>query len=485
MVRRTKIIATIGPSTSDPEILKKLLQKVDAVRINLAHGSWDGDESNHRKTIKNIQKIARKINKPISILADLKGNKLRVGDFKNEKINLVEGSEIIVRLKDENSITTSDEIHINSIKIMQLIEVGDQILLDDGLIQIEVIGISKDASKASCKIIKGGELVSRKGFEVKDKTLKQQGLTDRDKKDLKRLSACGVDWIALSFVNHESDVSQAKKILDSLGSQALVISKIERAAALEQLDEIINASDGIMVARGDLALQVGSAHLTGLQKEIIEKTVVGKKIVITATQMMESMIHSRTPTRAEITDVSNAVLDGTDAVMLSAETAIGEYPLETVSAMAEVCEGAEQYQQTLPETENTLISEFNTIDEAIAIASMRIAKKMNIKAIIALTETGSTAIMMSRLRYNFPIYAFTKSKYTQRRVSLCRGVIPYPYIPTQGNAYELFLEISKRMLHTGEVKIGDMVVLTNGTITGISGQTNTLRIMKITERKGK
>ena len=485
MVRRTKIIATIGPSTSDPEILKKLLQKVDAVRINLAHGSWDGDESNHRKTIKNIQKIARKINKPISILADLKGNKLRVGDFKNEKINLVEGSEIIVRLKDENSITTSDEIHINSIKIMQLIEVGDQILLDDGLIQIEVIGISKDASKASCKIIKGGELVSRKGFEVKDKTLKQQGLTDRDKKDLKRLSACGVDWIALSFVNNESDVSQAKEILNSLGSQALVISKIERAAALEQLDEIINASDGIMVARGDLALQVGSAHLTGLQKEIIEKTVVGKKIVITATQMMESMIHSRTPTRAEITDVSNAVLDGTDAVMLSAETAIGEYPLETVSAMAEVCEGAEQYQQTLPETENTLISEFNTIDEAIAIASMRIAKKMNIKAIIALTETGSTAIMMSRLRYNFPIYAFTKSKYTQRRVSLCRGVIPYPYIPTQGNAYELFLEISKRMLHTGEVKIGDMVVLTNGTITGISGQTNTLRIMKITERKGK
>jgi len=485
MVRRTKIIATIGPSTSDPEILKKLLQKVDAVRINLAHGSWDGDESNHRKTIKNIQKIARKINKPISILADLKGNKLRVGDFKNEKINLVEGSEIIVRLKDENSITTSDEIHINSIKIMQLIEVGDQILLDDGLIQIEVIGISKDASKASCKIIKGGELVSRKGFEVKDKTLKQQGLTDRDKKDLKRLSACGVDWIALSFVNHESDVSQAKEILNSLGSQALVISKIERAAALEQLDEIINASDGIMVARGDLALQVGSAHLTGLQKEIIEKTVVGKKIVITATQMMESMIHSRTPTRAEITDVSNAVLDGTDAVMLSAETAIGEYPLETVSAMAEVCEGAEQYQQTLPETENTLISDFNTIDEAIAIASMRIAKKMNIKAIIALTETGSTAIMMSRLRYNFPIYAFTKSKYTQRRVSLCRGVIPYPYIPTQGNAYELFLEISKRMLHTGEVKIGDMVVLTNGTITGISGQTNTLRIMKITERKGK
>ena len=485
MVRRTKIIATIGPSTSDPEILKKLLQKVDAVRINLAHGSWDGDESNHRKTIKNIQKIARKINKPISILADLKGNKLRVGDFKNEKINLVEGSEIIVRLKDENSITTSDEIHINSIKIMQLIEVGDQILLDDGLIQIEVIGISKDASKASCKIIKGGELVSRKGFEVKDKTLKQQGLTDRDKKDLKRLSACGVDWIALSFVNHESDVSQAKEILNSLGSQALVISKIERAAALEQLDEIINASDGIMVARGDLALQVGSAHLTGLQKEIIEKTVVGKKIVITATQMMESMIHNQTPTRAEITDVSNAVLDGTDAVMLSAETAIGEYPLETVSAMAEVCEGAEQYQQTLPETENTLISEFNTIDEAIAIASMRIAKKMNIKAIIALTETGSTAIMMSRLRYNFPIYAFTKSKYTQRRVSLCRGVIPYPYIPPEGNAYELFLEISKRMLHTGEVKIGDMVVLTNGTITGISGQTNTLRIMKITERKGK
>ncbi len=270
--------------------------------------------------------------------------------------------------------------------------------------------------------------------------------------------------------------------MDSLGSQALVISKIERAAALEQLDEIINASDGIMVARGDLALQVGSAHLTGLQKEIIEKTVMAKKIVITATQMMESMIHNQTPTRAEITDVSNAVLDGTDAVMLSAETAIGQYPLETVRAMAEVCEGAEQYQQTLPETENQLISEFNTIDEAIAIASMRIARKMDIKAIIALTETGSTAKIMSRLRYDVPIYAFTRSKHTQRRVSLCRGVIPYPYIPPEGNFYELFLEISKRMIHTGEVKVGDTVILTNGTIIGISGQTNTLRIMKIIDR---
>ena len=482
MVRRTKIIATIGPSTHNPEVLKKLLHEVDAVRINLAHGSWDDDESNHRKTIKNIQKIARKINKPIGILADLKGNKLRVGDFKNEKINLVEDSEITVRLKDSDSIKAPNEIYINSIEIMQLIEVGDQILLDDGQIQIEVIGISKDASKISCKITKGGELASRKGFEVKDKTLRQQGLTDRDKKDLEKLSACGVDWIALSFVNNETDVTQAKEILNSLGSNALVISKIERAAALEQLDEIIDASDGIMVARGDLALQVGSAHLTGLQKEIIEKTVMGKKIVITATQMMESMIHNQTPTRAEITDVSNAVLDGTDAVMLSAETAIGEYPLETVRAMAEVCQGAEQYQQTLPETENTLISEFKTIDEAIAIASMRIAKKMNIKAVIALTERGSTAIMMSRLRYNVPIFAFTRSKYTQRRVSLCRGVIPYPYIPPEGNAYELFLEISKRMIRTGEVKVGDTVILTDGTVTGVSGQTNTLRIMNIIDK---
>ena len=482
MIRRTKIIATIGPSTQDLKVLKQLLQEVDVVRINLAHGNWDGDETNHRKTIKNIQKIARKINKPIGILADLKGNKLRVGDFENGKINLIEGSEIIVRFKDDDSITASNEIYINSIEIMQLIEVGDQISLDDGQIQIEVVGISKDASKISCKILKGGELASRKGFEVNNKTLSHEGLTDRDKKDLKRLSACGVDWIALSFVNHESDVSQAKKILDSLGSQALVISKIERAAALEQLDEIINASDGIMVARGDLALQVGSAHLTGLQKEIIEKTVMAKKIVITATQMMESMIHNQTPTRAEITDVSNAVLDGTDAVMLSAETAIGQYPLETVRAMAEVCEGAEQYQQTLPETENQLISEFNTIDEAIAIASMRIARKMDIKAIIALTETGSTAKIMSRLRYDVPIYAFTRSKHTQRRVSLCRGVIPYPYIPPEGNFYELFLEISKRMIHTGEVKVGDTVILTNGTIIGISGQTNTLRIMKIIDR---
>ena len=479
-MRKTKIIATLGPSTEDPLILTKLLEEVDVVRINLAHGTWDKqDPESHTAKIKRVQKIAKTIKKPIAILADLKGNKIRIGDLIKQTIDLEKDSMINVRFTEEKVSRTIDEIVVNANHVFEKIENEDIILIDDGLIKLQVKEINDETRTLTCTIQEGGLLSRRKGFEVTDKVITKSGLGEEDKEDLRKLAKLNVDWVALSFVNQASEVNQAREVLSSINSQMRVIAKIERLAALKQLYWIIKASDGVMVARGDLALESGPGELTGLQKTIINQTVTGKKIVITATQMMESMINNPTPTRAEMTDVSNAVLDGTDAVMLSAETAIGKYPIETVKAMAEVCEGAETYHQTIAKKEKFEFSELQKIDEAIAISSMSIAMHMNIKAIIALTESGSTALMMSRIRSDIPIYAFTRNEYTQRRVSLYRGVTSYPYKFTANTFSEILPEVSKELLQSEMVRAGDLVLITSGSPLKVEGFTNSLRIIKI------
>ena len=347
-MRKTKIIATIGPSTEDPQILTRLLEEVDVVRINLAHGTWDKkDTENHTDKIKIVQKIAKTIKKPIAILVDLKGNKIRIGDLTQQTIDLKQDAMINVRFTEEAVSRSIDEIVVNASHVFEKIQKEDIILIDDGLIKFQVNEVNDENRTLACTVLEGGLLSRRKGFEVVNKIITKSGLGEDDKEDLRKLATLDVDWVALSFVNQASDVNQAKEVLSSVDSQMRVIAKIERLAALKQLYWIIKASDGVMVARGDLALESGPGEITGLQKTIINQTVTGKKIVITATQMMESMITNPSPTRAEMTDVSNAVLDGTDAVMLSAETAIGQYPIETVKAMSEVCEGAETYQQTI------------------------------------------------------------------------------------------------------------------------------------------
>ena len=479
-MRKTKIIATLGPSTDDPLILTKLLEEVDVVRINLAHGTWDEkDPESHTAKIKSIQKIAKTIKKPIAILVDLKGSKIRIGDLIKQTIDLEKDSMINVRFTEEKVSRTIDEIVVNANHVFEKIENEDIILIDDGLIKLQVKEINDETQTLACTIQEGGLLSRRKGFEVADKVITKSGLGEEDKEDLRKLAKLNVDWVALSFVNQASDVNQAREVLSSTDSQMRVIAKIERLAALKQLYWIIKASDGIMVARGDLALESGPGELTGLQKTIINQTVTGKKIAITATQMMESMINSPTPTRAEMTDVSNAVLDGTDAVMLSAETAIGKYPIETVKAMAEVCEGAETYHQTIAKKEKFKFSELQRIDEAIAISSMSIARNMNIKAIIALTESGSTALMMSRIRSDIPIYAFTRNEYTQRRVSLYRGVTSYPYKFIANTFSEVLSEVSKELLQSEMVRAGDLVLITSGSPLKVEGFTNSLRIIEI------
>ena len=478
-MRRTKIISTFGPSISDPKILKEVCKLSDVIRINLAHGTWDeSEEYNHKKNIHLIQEISKDLNKPVGIQVDLRGNKIRISDFKNHFIELENASEIDVIFTEEQK-TDNHEIFIDADYCFSKIEVGDKILLDDGLIQLIVNKIDSKNKKLNCIVENGGLLKSNKGFEVENKIIHRSGLGEEDKRDIKKLAELNIDWIALSFVNEASDVTQAREVLAQIGSPINLIAKIERLEALKQLFWIIKASDGVMVARGDLALESGPGELTGLQKDIIKQTVKGKRIAITATQMMESMISNPTPTRAEMTDVSNAVLDGTDAVMLSAETAIGKYPIETVKAMHEVCEGAETYQESITKNEEYKFSEINNIDESIAISSMSIARNMEIKAIVALTESGSTALMLSRYRTNIPIYAFTRNEDTQRRVSLYRGVISYQYPFLVDSMAEVIEDVRKELVGSSILKTGDLIVITSGSPLRVSGGTNSLRLIHI------
>ena len=478
-MRRTKIISTFGPSIADPKILEDVCEYADVIRINLAHGTWDeSEEYNHKKNIQLIQETAKNLKKPVAILVDLKGNKIRISDFKDHMIELEHGSDINILFTSEK-MANNHEIFIDADYCFSKIEVKDKILLDDGLIQLIVRSINEENMTLHCEVDKGGLLRSNKGFEVENKIIHRSGLGEEDKRDIGRLAELGIDWIALSFVNEASDVTQAREVLTQIGSPINLIAKIERLEALKQLFWIIKASDGVMVARGDLALESGPGELTGLQKDIIKQTIKGKRIAITATQMMESMISNPTPTRAEMTDVSNAVLDGTDAVMLSAETAIGKHPVETVKAMHEVCEGAEIYQETITKNEEYKFSEINNIDEAIAISSMSIARNMDIKAIVALTESGSTALMLSRYRTNIPIYAFTRNEDTQRRVSLYRGVISYQYPFLVDSMSDVIEDVRKELVGSSILKSGDLIVLTSGSPLRVSGGTNSLRLINI------
>ena len=479
-MRRTKIIATYGPSLEDPKILTKVLETVDVIRINLAHGSWDkGSDQNNEKKIKLIRKLANKIKKPIAILVDLKGNKIRIGDVKDHALNLEKSSILTIRFTTDKVSKKENEVVINAEHCFEKISLEDIILMDDGLIKLRVDDISETKKTLKCEVIEGGFLRSNKGFEVESKIINQTGLGDADKNDIRRLAKLRVDWIALSFVNEASDINQAREVLSESASSIHLIAKIERMVALKQLYWIIKASDGIMVARGHLALQSGPGELTGLQKNIIKQTVKGKKVVITATQMMESMISNPSPTRAEMTDVSNAVLDGTDAVMLSAETAVGDYPVETVLAMDEVCQGAETYHQTVAGKDEFEYSELQYVDHAIALSSMSIARNMDIKAIVTLTESGSTALMLSRIRSDIPIYAFTRNIDTQRRVALYRGVISHPYPFNVDRMEDVLIEIRKELLDLNLLNTGDLIIITSGVPLKVSGGTNSLRIIEI------
>lgn len=473
MIRRTKVIATLGPATDKDNMLEEiLLAGVDLVRINFSHGK----AQDHERRIAEVRHASAKIGKEIGVIADLQGPKIRIACFKDDKIQLVAGKTFILDAALPSDAGTTERVGIDYKALTKDVHPGDTLLLDDGRLVLEVQHITGDEIHCTVKI--GGELSNHKGINRLGGGLSAGALTEKDREDLKVAARCGADYIAVSFVRNAEDIHETRKLLAEVNSNAGIIAKIERIEAISHLESIIHASDAVMVARGDLAVEIGDAEVPGVQKDIIHRARIGNKAVITATQMMESMIHSPVPTRAEVSDVANAVLDGTDAVMLSAETATGDHPDIVVSAMARICLSAEK-QPRANISRHRIEMRFKRVDEAIAMATMYTANHLDIKAIISLTESGSTPLWMSRIRSGIPIYGLSRHITTRRRMTLYRGVYPLAFDITQYTRDDVNQAAAKELEKRNLVKKGDFIILTKGDLVGKHGGTNAMKILEI------
>jgi pyruvate kinase len=475
-MRRTKIIATLGPATDDFGVLSRLIEAgVDVVRLNFAHGSWQ----DHERRVSMVRQAATEVGRYVGVLGDLQGPKIRIQRFRHGPITLQEGQEFVLDSSLPPDAGDERGVGVAYASLPRDVCPGDTLLLDDGQIRLSVGAVA--GTRVVCTVQVGGELGDNKGINRQGGGLSAPALTDQDREDLQHAARLEFDWVAVSFVRTAADMHEARQCLRDAGSDARLIAKIERLEAVDQLQKIVDASDGVMVARGDLAVETGYAGLTGLQKRIIRMTRRRQKVSITATQMMESMIHSQVPTRAEVSDVANAVMDGTDGVMLSAESAVGEYPVKAVIAMAEVCVGAETYHQAAaPMSRHRLDDRFGRVDEAVAMAAMYTANHLDVEAIIALTESGSTALWMSRIRSDIPIFALTRQPATLRRVSLYRGVYPVAFDPVHTDPQRLYPEVFVTLTGMGHVHAGDLVIITKGDLEGVSGGTNAMKILRVT-----
>ena len=416
-----------------------------------------------------------KQNRPVATLVDLQGQKIRIGTFGTKKhILLKTNSEFILDAALPINNGTSKSVGLTLKSLPKYLDIGDELLLSDALIKLEVTGVIK--SKIYTKVIRGGKLKSSQGINKKGGGLSLKGITDKDIKDLEEAIKLDIDYVAVSFVRDAEDIKTIKKII---GKKRIgIIAKIERNEALENIDEIVKISDGLLVARGDLGVEIGIEQLPAVQDRLIRKAISYDKLVIVATQMMESMIDNLVPTRAEVFDVANAVTSGVDAIMLSAETAIGHYPVEVIQEASRICEIAESTnRKVLPIARKQ--DNFKTVDQTIALAAVHSASKSNIKAIAALTETGSTPLWMSRIQSMIPIYAMTKNDSTSRRICLYKGVYSIKlanieYVHAKANQ-----QIIDLMLEKGAVKKGDLVMITKGDLMGTSGGTNALKIVEV------
>jgi len=475
MLRRTKIIATLGPATDDPKMLDKIIEAgVDVVRINMSHGSPE----EHMERCERIRNRARAHGRQVGVLADLQGPKIRIERFKNGKIELKEGDSFVLDAKLGVNDGTVERVGISYKELPQDVKRGDTLLLDDGRITLWVNDANE--TEVNCRVVNGGDLSDRKGINRQGGGLSAPALTDKDRNDIKQAARMQVDYLAVSFVRNAEDVEEARKLLRDAGCHGGIISKIERAECLDLVESIIDASDAIMIARGDLGVEIGDAALPPVQKRLISLARVRNRVVITATQMMESMIHSHIPTRAEVFDVANAVLDGTDAVMLSAETASGKYPDKAIAAMDRICREAEK-QREVTRSDHRIDTTFLRIDEAIAMATMYTANHLHVKAIAALTESGSTALWMSRISSGIPIYALTRSVETRRKVTLYRGVYPVSFESVSKDHAEVNREAVDELLRRGAVRDGDLVIITKGDLMGVMGGTNAMKIVRVGE----
>jgi pyruvate kinase len=475
-MRATKIVATLGPASSSAEILKKLIEAgVDVVRLNFSHGT----AADHQARAQLVRDVSKAAGREVAIMADLQGPKIRVGKFENNKIILKAGEKFTL---DANcTLGDQTKVGLDYKNLPNDVRVGDKLLLNDGLLVIRVEGVEGSCIHTIVEL--GGELSNNKGINRAGGGLTAPALTDKDKEDLKTAVALGADYIAISFPKNAEDMKIARGLADAaskeFGHKAKLIAKIERAEAVMPgvLEEILEVSDGIMVARGDLAVEVGNASVPALQKRMIRLAREANKVVITATQMMESMIQNPVPTRAEVSDVANAVLDGTDAVMLSAETASGQYPIETVLQMAAICLEAEKTEVHHLDAD-FFDQKFTRIDQSIAFGALFTAYHLGVKAIAALTDSGSTALWMSRHKIQVPIFAMTTKLASQRAMTLYRNVHPL-HLDTSNDRDTALEQAEVRIKKLGVVAAGDAIVLTVGEPMGQVGGTNTLKIVNV------
>lgn len=478
--RQTKIIVTLGPATDTPEVIEALIKAgVDAVRINFSHGRTE----DHLRRAQLVRKLSLEAHYHIGLIADLQGPKIRVGKFIKGEVQLKEGQEFVLsgNIKEEQG--TEQGVGLTYPDLYKDVYAGDILLLDDGRVELKVVSSSAGDIVAIAQ--HDATLSSNKGVNRQGGGLSAPSITDKDREDIQTIAELDPDYVAISFPKDAADILYLKKLLKEVGSNASVIAKIERAEALKNIDEILSVSEGIMVARGDLNLEIGDAVLIAEQKRLIQAARRQHKIAITATEMMQSMIENVRPTRAEISDIANAVLDGTDSVMLSGETAIGKHPVTAVEIMSRICQGAEQGSDWQQGFIGVKEQKPERIDQAIAFAAIHVGRDLDVQAIAALTESGSSALWMSRIDSRIPIYALTPHLKTCRKVTLYRGVYP-GFLQTEGKKPDqVNQEVVELLIRFNVIKEGDLIVLTKGDLLGMHGGTNAMKVIRAAKKLGK
>jgi pyruvate kinase len=473
-MRRTKIVATLGPGSSSPEVIEDMIRAgVDVFRLNFSHGTHE--EQHYRNDL--IRTCSEKAGRIVGVLADLQGPKIRTGRFVSSRVQLIRGERFILDANLGEDEGTNERVGLTYKDLPEDVKPGNLLLLDDGRVELEVVEVK--GNEIHCTVGYTCELSDNKGINLKGGGLSAPALTEKDKEDIKAAAELDVDYVALSFARSADDVHLCRDYVRKAGSDAGIVTKVERADAITNIDEIIEASDVIMVARGDLGVELGDAELPAIQKSIIKKARAFNKVVITATQMMESMIDNPIPTRAEVFDVANAVLDGTDAVMLSGETAIGRYPVKVVQAMSRICEHAELQREALKSDHRVNLT-FGRVDEAIAMATMYTANHLDVAAIASLTESGNTVLWMSRISSGIPIYALTRHRKTQRKVALYRGVYPVNVEKDKIGPVKVAQCVANILLDRNIVEQGQRIIMTRGNLIDERGAgTNSMKIVDI------
>jgi pyruvate kinase len=474
-LRRTKILATLGPATDAPGALEAVLSAgVNVVRLNFSHGTAD----HHRARASAVRELAAKFGREIGILADLGGPKIRVEKFANQKIQLKSGQSFVLDCRADAPLGDETRVGCSYLGLPQDVNVGDTLLLDDGLISLEVVAVQ--GPEIHTRAITDGPLSDRKGLNRLGGGLSLGALTDKDRADIRTAADLGVDFIAISFCRSAEDIEEARSLARAAGSNAQMVAKIERAEAIANLREIVDASEVVMVARGDLGVEIGDAELPGLQKTIIREALERGRVVITATQMLQSMVDNPIPTRAEVLDVANSVIDGTDAVMLSAESASGAWPQKAVEAMARICLGAERQFKTVADF-GSAQEHLAHVDQAIAMGAMFLAEHIKVRAIIALTESGGTARYLSRFRSAVPIFGMSRHVAARRRMSMMRDVHPVDFDSGDMSPRNAARAAVEKLFGLGLLAVGDRVVITAGDHMQQHGSTNTLRLLRVGE----